>query len=88
MPTSYWPGFTGTCWVESQTETTNKESLHKAIEHMEALTRLQPSDTDSWQVLGRLYKMDNQDQKAEEAFKKVLNVDPDSKGGLSSLAQL
>jgi tetratricopeptide (TPR) repeat protein len=73
---------------ESQTETTNKESLHKAIEHMEALTRLQPSDTDSWQVLGRLYKMDNQDQKAEEAFKKVLNVDPDSKGGLSSLAQL
>jgi tetratricopeptide (TPR) repeat protein len=73
---------------ESQTETSNKENLRKAIEHMEALTRLQPSDTDSWQVLGRLYKMDNQNQKAEEAFKKVLNVDPDSKGGLSSLAQL
>ncbi len=73
---------------ESQTETSNKENLHKAIEHMEALTRLQPSDTDSWQVLGRLYKMDNQNQKAEEAFKKVLDVDPDSKGGLSSLAQL
>jgi tetratricopeptide (TPR) repeat protein len=32
--------------------------------------------------------MNNQGQKAEEAFKKVLNVDPDSKGGLSSLAQL
>jgi len=73
---------------ESQTEKTNKENLRKAIEHMETLTRLQPSDTDSWQVLGRLYKMNNQGQKAEEAFKKVLNVDPDSKGGLSSLAQL
>ncbi|MGB9484815.1 MAG: tetratricopeptide repeat protein [Terriglobia bacterium] len=73
---------------ESQTEKTNSENLHKAIEHMEALTRLEPSDTDSWQVLGRLYKLNNQDQKAEEAFKKVLNVDPDSKGGLSSLAQL
>jgi tetratricopeptide (TPR) repeat protein len=73
---------------ESQTEKTNKENLHKAIEHMEALTRLQPSDTDSWQVLGRLYKMDNQGQKAEEAFKKVLNVDPDSRDGLTSLAQL
>jgi tetratricopeptide (TPR) repeat protein len=73
---------------ESQTEKTNKENLRKAIEHMEALTRLQPSDTDSWQVLGRLYKMNNQGQKAEEAFKKVLNVDPDSKDGLSSLAQL
>jgi tetratricopeptide (TPR) repeat protein len=73
---------------ESQTEKTNSENLRKAIEHMEALTRLEPSDTDSWQVLGRLYKLDNQGQKAEEAFKKVLNVDPDSKGGLSSLAQL
>jgi tetratricopeptide (TPR) repeat protein len=73
---------------ESQTEKTNKENLRKAIEHMEALTRLQPSDTDSWQVLGRLYKMNNQGQKAEEAFKKVLNVDPDSKDGQSSLAQL
>jgi tetratricopeptide (TPR) repeat protein len=73
---------------ESQTEKTNSENLRKAIEHMEALTRLEPSDTDSWQVLGRLYKLDNQDKKAEEAFKKVLNVDPDSKGGLSSLAQL
>jgi tetratricopeptide (TPR) repeat protein len=73
---------------ESQTEKTNSENLRKAIEHMEALTRQEPSDTDSWQVLGRLYKLDNQDKKAEEAFKKVLNVDPDSKGGLSSLAQL
>jgi tetratricopeptide (TPR) repeat protein len=55
---------------------------------MEALTQLEPKDTDSWQVLGRLYKLDNQEHKAEEAFKKVLNVDPDSKGGLTSLAQL
>ena len=73
---------------DSQTEKTNKENLRKAIEHMEALTQLEPKDTDSWQVLGRLYKLDNQDKKAEEAFKKVLNVDPDSKDGLSSLAQL
>ena len=73
---------------ENQTEKTNKENLLKAIEHMEALTRVQPSDLDSWEVLGRLYKMNNQGQKAEEAFKKVLNVDPDSKSGLSSLAQL
>jgi tetratricopeptide (TPR) repeat protein len=32
--------------------------------------------------------LNNQPQKAEEAFKKVLNVDPDSKEGLSSLAQM
>jgi tetratricopeptide (TPR) repeat protein len=73
---------------ENQTDQANKDSLHKAIEHMEALTRVEAADTDSWLVLGRLYKMDNQGQKAEEAYKKVLNVSPDSKGGLSSLAQL
>jgi tetratricopeptide (TPR) repeat protein len=73
---------------ENQTDQANKESLSKAIQHIEALTRLDPSDTDSWLVLGRLYKMNNQDQKAEETFKKLLSVIPDSKGGLSSLAQL
>jgi len=73
---------------EAQTEKANKEDLQKAIQHMEALTRVEPSDTDSWQVLGRLYKMNNEGQKAVEAFKKVLNVDPDSKEGLTSLAQL
>jgi tetratricopeptide (TPR) repeat protein len=73
---------------EDQGQKTNKELLHKAIEHMEALTRLQPSDLDSWEVLGRLYKMNDQGKKAEEAFRKVLNVDPDSREGLGSLAQL
>ena len=73
---------------ENQTEKVNKEALGKAIEHMEALGRLQPSDMDTWQSLGRLYKLDNQPDKAQEAFRKVLNVDPDSKEGLSSLAQI
>jgi len=73
---------------EDQGQKANKDFLHKAIEHMEALTRLQPSDLDSWEILGRLYKMNDQGQKAEEAFKKVLNVDPDSRDGLGSLAQL
>ena len=73
---------------ENQTEKVNKEALGKAIEHMEAVARLQPSDMDTWQSLGRLYKLNNQPEKAQEAFKKVLNVDPDSKEGLSSLAQI
>ena len=73
---------------ENQSEKVNKDALDKAIEHMEALTRQEPSDTDSWQVLGRLYKLNNEPKKAEEAYRKVLNVDPDSKEGLSSLAQL
>jgi len=65
-----------------------KESLRKAIEHLEALTRIKPSDTESWVGLGRLYKLDNQGAKAEEALKKALAGEPSSKTALGDLAQL
>ena len=39
---------------EAQGERVAKESLHKAIDHLEALTRINPSDAESWVVLGRL----------------------------------
>jgi tetratricopeptide (TPR) repeat protein len=65
-----------------------KESLGKAIDHLEALVRLTPDDTDSWLLLGRLYRASNEPAKAEEAFRKVLKTDPDSKAGLANLAEL
>ncbi len=65
-----------------------KEDLAKAIEHLEALVRVTPSDTDSLLLLGHLYRVNNQPQKAEEVFHKVLQTDPDSKVGLANLAEL
>lgn len=73
---------------ENQPGKGSKESLRKAIEQLEALTRVNPGDTDSWLALARLYRMDNQGAKAEEALRKALNVDPNSKEGLAGLAQL
>jgi tetratricopeptide (TPR) repeat protein len=72
----------------AQPDKVAKESLGKAIEHFEALARLQPTETENFLVLGRLYRLSNQSGKAEEAFKKVLNADADSKGARASLAQL
>jgi len=72
---------------ESQPEKVAKDSLHKAIEHFEALVRLNP-ETDSYVTLGRLYRLDNQPSKAEETFRKALHADPDSKSALNYLAQL
>jgi tetratricopeptide (TPR) repeat protein len=72
----------------NQPDRVARESLHKAIEHLEAVTRLKPSDTESWEGLGRLYKLDNQAGKAEGAFKKALAVEPNSKSALADLAQL
>ncbi|HXW16371.1 MAG TPA: tetratricopeptide repeat protein [Terriglobia bacterium] len=65
-----------------------KENLAKAIEHLEALFRVDPSDTDSVLLLGHLYRVDNQPKKAEEVFRKVLQTDPNSKVGLANLAEI
>ncbi len=73
---------------EQQPDKLAKESLRKATEHFEALTRVNPADAESWVVLGRLYKLNNQPAKAEEAFKKVLNTEPTSRNALANLAQL
>ncbi len=73
---------------EGQQEKVAKESLQKATEHFEALVRLNPADTDSYVVLGRLYRLNNQPQKAEEIFRKALKVDPNSKSALIYLGQL
>ncbi len=73
---------------ESQPDQAAKESLRKAILHLEAVTRLSPSDIESWLILGRLYRLSNQSEKAEEVFRKVLSVEPSSRNALADLAQL
>lgn len=67
---------------------TEKETLAKAIEHLEALVRVEPSDSESLMLLGRLYRANNQPAKAEEVFRKVVQTDPDSKAGLANLAEI
>jgi tetratricopeptide (TPR) repeat protein len=73
---------------ESQPDRVAKESLRKAIEHFEALSRLNPKEIENDLVLGRLYRLDNQGDKAAETYKKILNSSPDSKAALTSLAEL
>lgn len=73
---------------DTQPEKVAKQSLQKAIEHFEVLIRLNPSEIESYVVLGRLYRLNNESAKAEEVFKKALNVEPGSKSALNYLAQL
>ncbi len=74
--------------AQSQPEQSTRESLGKAIVHFEALSRLESKDPDNLLVLGRLYRMNNQNDKAEEVYKKILNASPDSRQALDGLAQL
>lgn len=73
---------------QSQPDQVTKESLGKAILHFEALSRIDPKDVDNDLMLGRLYRLNNQGDKAEEVFKRILKSSPDSKPALDGLAQL
>ena len=73
---------------ENQANATAKESLAKAVEHFEALVRLDPKDVSSYVTLGRLYRAENREAKAEDIFKQAVNADPSSHEALKYLAQL
>lgn len=50
--------------------------IDDAIEANEALTRLKPDLADAWISLGTLYAQKNEHEKSEQAFRKVVELDP------------
>lgn len=73
---------------ENESQQGQKQTLEKTIHEYEAITRINPSDTRSTIMLGRLYGLDNQSEKAEATFKKVLVNNPDSGSALNYLGKL
>lgn len=65
-----------------------KQSLDKAIEQYEDITRINPKDVGSFVLLGRLYALSNQNAKAEAAFHSAMQADPNSHNAASYLAKL
>ncbi|HVB28740.1 MAG TPA: tetratricopeptide repeat protein [Terriglobia bacterium] len=64
------------------------ETIEKTIAEFETVYRLDPNDAESALMLGRLYKANNEAQKAEAIFEKVLSENPDSRHVLVNLTQL
>lgn len=73
---------------QSQGQAQQSKALKDAIAQYEAVTRLAPDDTRSAVLLGRLYWLNNEPGKAEDAFKKVLGSHPNSASALSYLGKL
>ncbi|HEV2426260.1 MAG TPA: tetratricopeptide repeat protein [Terriglobia bacterium] len=73
---------------DNEAAANSEATIKKAIGEFEAVTRLDPKDTDSLIALGRLYRVTNQNSKAEDAFRKAIEAEPGSKPALSYLAQL
>ena len=73
---------------DSQSGGQSREVLKLAIEQYEALVKIEPKDIDDHLVLGGLYGLDKQSDKAEGELKAALAIDPTSEEGVTQLARL
>ncbi len=62
--------------------------LDQAVAEFEKIISLEPSDVEDRMVLGQLYSVQHQPQKAEEQFKTAQSIDPDSEEVVLNLARL
>jgi tetratricopeptide (TPR) repeat protein len=65
-----------------------KQTIDKAIEQFNEILRLDPHDSQSALWLARLYRFENDPDKAEKTLRDVLANDPENDGALEQLSQL
>lgn len=65
-----------------------RDTLAKATEQYREILRLDPTDTDASLWLARLYRLQNQPDKAEEVLRALLAREPANDGGVEQLTQL
>jgi tetratricopeptide (TPR) repeat protein len=68
--------------------TGQSETVNRAVEQFKEVVRLDPSDTESALWLARLYRLQNQHDKAEEVLRGILKGDSDNEAGVEQLTQL
>jgi tetratricopeptide (TPR) repeat protein len=64
------------------------ETVTRAIEQFKEVVRLDPNDTESALWLARLYRLQNQHEKAEAVLRGILKNDAENEAGLEQLTQL
>src|SRR5580700_3258242 len=65
-----------------------RDTIDKAIEQFKEILRLDPHDGQSALWLARLYRFENEHDKAEETLRTVLDRDPQNEGALEQMSQL
>ncbi len=73
---------------DSQEHKIDESMLKKSIDEYKKITELDPKDIDSWLMLGRLEKVAQSSVEAQNAYKKALEIDPDSEDALTGLAMV
>lgn len=73
---------------DQQQNKINEKMLKQAIEQYSKISEKDPTDTESWLMLGRLQKLAQNSADAEKAYKKVLDLDPDNEDATTGLAMV
>lgn len=73
---------------DTRQQRVNEDMVKKAIEQYEKITKLDPKDKDAWLLLGRLHKLAQNSVEAEDAYKKVLELDEGNEDALIGLAMV
>ncbi len=66
----------------------SQEMLRLATEQFEQIVKLDPKSIEDHLMLGRLYRLNNQNDKAEAEFKSAMSAQPASEEAITSLAYL
>lgn len=71
---------------DPQANRIREDMVRKALDQYQRITDLEPTDIESWVMLGRLAKVGQDNAGSEKAYKKVLELDPGNEDALSGLA--
>jgi len=66
----------------------NEDMVKRAIEQYKKVGEKEPSDLDTWLMLGRLYKVAQNSVDAEKAYRKALELDPNNEDAMTGLAMV
>jgi tetratricopeptide (TPR) repeat protein len=64
------------------------ETINSAIHEFEEIVRIDPTERQSFAMLGRLYQIKGDRDKALQIYKQLLDVEPGSEEGVTALAKL
>jgi tetratricopeptide (TPR) repeat protein len=64
------------------------ETINAAIHEFEEIVRIDPTERQSFVMLGRLYQVKGDRDKAAEIYNKLLGIEPGSEEGVTALAKL
>lgn len=73
---------------EGQNNRPNAEMLKQALDQYRKVVEISPKDVETWLLIGRLEKLNQNSTEAEKAFKSALALDPENEDALTGLAMV